>query len=92
MTTHARLFFRPQIWITAEHAADMLGIPLEKADQLLSRPDTSDILKAAMNEGLQAILKRTLEDMARVPHSSMPVRVDCAVALPELPIAHIFGQ
>jgi len=89
---HARLFFAPKIWITAEHAADMLGISIEKADQLLSRPDTSEILKAAMHAGLQAALRTTLEQMARVPHEAVPTRVDVAVALPPLPTARTFAK
>jgi hypothetical protein len=34
--------------VTAEHAADVLGISLEKADKLLSAPDTYEIVKAAL--------------------------------------------
>jgi hypothetical protein len=47
-TQHVKLFFSPQIYVTAEHAADVLGISLEKADKLLSAPDTYEIVKAAL--------------------------------------------
>ena len=89
---NAKLFFKPSIWITAEHAADMLGISIEKANQLLSRPDTSELLKRAMHEAIQTALRYVLQEMERIPHETVPVRVDCAVALPPLPTAHIFTQ
>lgn len=89
---HTKLFFAPKIWITAEHAADMLDISLEKADQLLSRPDTNEILKTRMHQALQDALLATLQQMARIPHETVPTRVDCAVALPTLPVARIFTQ
>jgi hypothetical protein len=47
MKEHAKILFRPLIKIEAEHAAEVLGITLEKADQLLSRPDTFELLKTA---------------------------------------------
>jgi len=86
---NSQLFFAPKIWIKAEHAADMLGISLEKANQLLSRPDTNDILKAAMHRAVQDALLQTLQQMARVPHETVPTRIDCAVALPPLPIVDL---
>jgi hypothetical protein len=83
----AKLIFTPKIIITAEHAAAVLGIPLEKASQIISRPDTAEVLKKAMNDAVQETLMRVLFQMARIPHETVPTRVDCVIQLPELPVA-----
>ena len=93
-TQHVRLFFSPQIYVTAEHAADVLGISLEKADKLLSAPDTYEIVKAALGDGLQKALLEILQQMVRQrwPQDTIPVRVDCNVNLPSLPsVTGVFG-
>jgi hypothetical protein len=91
---HVRLFYDPKIYVTAEHAADVLGISLEKADKLLSSPDTYEIVKAAIAEGMQKALLETLQLMARQrwPQDTLPVRVDCYVKLPPLPVANLFNS
>ena len=88
MEPHAKLLFKPLIWITAEHAADVLHISIEKADQLLSRPDTNDLLKAAMHDAIQQSLVTVLKQMVRIPHESVPTRIDCNVNLPALPLVN----
>ena len=90
MSQHAKLYFAPRIWITAEHAAEVLDVPIDKADQLLSRPDTNEILMAALHQAFNETVDRTLKEMLRVPHETVPTRIDCAVTLPTLPVAKIF--
>ena len=86
-TEHVKLFFQPQIYVTAEHAADVLGIDLAKADQLLSGPETASIVQVALAQGLQDALLKILQQMVRQrwPQDTVPIRVDCNVDLPMLP-------
>ncbi len=92
MEGHAKLHFMPKITVTAEHAAEILGVSIERADQVLSRPDTNEVLKVAMHEALQKVLVEVLHQMVKVPHESVPTRVDCVAQLPILPIARVFNQ
>src|ERR1035437_3803673 len=81
---HVRLFYQPKIYLTAEHAAQVLGIDLRKADQLLSAPDTYSIVQEALQQGVQEPLFKILQQRARQrwPQETIPVRVDCRVELP----------
>lgn len=89
---HARLFFHPSITVTAEAVADKLDLTIEKADQLLSRPVTHDIIREALDGAFQETIFRTLREMVRIPHESVPVRQDCAVGLPSLPMVQVFSK
>jgi hypothetical protein len=86
-----KLFYQPKIYLTAELAAQVLGIDLKKANQLLSAPDTYSIVQEALARGVQAALLDILQQMARQrwPQETIPVRVDCAVELPLLPVAYL---
>ena len=91
---HVRLFYQPKIYLTAELAAQVLGIDLKKADQLLSAPDTYSIVQEALARDVQDALLKILQQMARQrwPQETIPVRVDCQVDLPVLPIAYLLTQ
>lgn len=89
---HARLFFHPSITITAELVAEKLDLSIEKADQLLSRHGTHDIMRKALDDAFHQAIFRTLREMVRIPHESVPVRQDCAVALPSLPMVQVFSK
>lgn len=89
---HALLIFHPRITIRAESVAEKLHISLEQADQLLSRPGTYPLLQQALGTAFQDTIFKTLLEMIRVPHETVPVRVDCTVELPELPVARIFNE
>jgi hypothetical protein len=82
-----KLFYNPKIYVTAEQAARVLGISLEKANVLLSAPDTYSIVEAALKEGLAEIVNGVFRNMARArwPQETIPIRVDCHVDLPILP-------
>lgn len=88
---HVKLFYQPKIYLTAELAAQVLGIDLKKADQLLSAPDTHSIVQEALARGVQVALLDILQQMARQrwPQETVPVRVDCHVDLPLLPVAYL---
>lgn len=92
MEGHAKLYFTPKICVTAEHAAGILGCSIEKADQVLSRPDTNELLKIAMHDAVQKALVEVLQAMVRTPHESVPTRIDCVAKLPILPTARVFNQ
>jgi hypothetical protein len=68
--------------------AELLGISISKADQLLSRPDTNEILQKALHDSIQVTLFTTLSNMARTPHETVPTRVDCVVECPLVPPAN----
>jgi hypothetical protein len=91
---HVKLVYTPEIIITAEHAADVLSISLEKADQLLSSPDTFGIVQEALSVGLQEALLKILQEMVRKrwPQDTLPIRRDCVVRLPNLPGLDIVGE
>jgi hypothetical protein len=91
-TKHAKVFLHPRIWITAEHAAGVLGISIEKADQILSRPDTYELLKSSLHSALQTALLSTLQQMARIPHESVPTRIDCVADCPSVQFTPIMGN
>ena len=82
---NAKIFFHPKIWITAEHAAGVLGISIEKANQIMSRPDTYELLKQSLEGAIQTALLNTLQQMVRVPHETVPTRVDCVAECPIVP-------
>lgn len=83
----AKLFFHPRLRITAESVAQSLDISLEKANQVLSRPDTHAIILKALEQAFQETIKNTLLEMVRIPHETVPTRVDCSVRL-----ASVFGE
>src|SRR5450631_3530087 len=91
---HVRLFYQPKIYLTAELAAEVFCIDLKKADQLLSAPDTHSIVQEALARGVQAALLEILQQMARQrwPQETIPVRVDCQVDLPLLPVAYLLTR
>lgn len=94
METHVKLAYTPKIYVTAERAADVLGITLEKADQLLSGPETFEVVKAALADAMQKALIDILQRMARQrwPQETVPIRVDCVVDLPPLPVVRLFSE
>jgi hypothetical protein len=87
---NAHLIFKPTIHIRAERVAEVLSIPLEKANQLLSHPETKQFLQVGLERAFQETVDRMLQEMSRVPLAAIaPIstRVDCIVELPPLPAA-----
>lgn len=83
---NAVLNFRPLISVRAERVAEVLGVTIEEANQLLSQPETRAIVERAINDALHAGVDTALVQMARIPLVSVSGNVrDCAVALPALP-------
>lgn len=82
----SQIILRPILTIRASRVAEVLGVDLEKANRLLSQPDTRQILTTALEQSFQATIDATLKQMLRVPLESVPVVRDCAVKLPALPI------
>jgi hypothetical protein len=79
---HAQIIFTPTIGIDAEQIARLYDISLEKADQILSRPDTKELLQKALQAALHEALNKVVYELVRIPHEVVPVRTDCVVALP----------
>jgi hypothetical protein len=82
---HVRIHFHPDIYLTSEQAARYLNISIEKADQLLSAPDTFNLVQSALQQGIQESLNNIMKQMARSKWPSVmdrsPVRVDVNVEL-----------
>src|SRR5574337_1628785 len=78
---NARIIFNPKVELAAEHVAEVLQISIEKANQLLSRPDTNEILRTAIIQAIHQALDKSLQEMARIPHETVPIRRDCMVTL-----------
>lgn len=83
---NAELVFRPVIAIKAERVAEEIGCGIEAANKLLSQPETKSVLQAAMEQAFQRCVGETLRPMVRMSLVQVAApRVDCAVALPQLP-------
>ena len=86
MEQNAVIILRPSITIRAERVAEVLHVSIEKANKLLSQPDTGQIIRTALEAKFQTTVDELLQGMLRVPMEAVPApRVDCSVTLPELP-------
>jgi hypothetical protein len=83
----AKLFFHPRLRITGESVAQSLDISLDQANQVLSRPGTHTIILNALEQAFQETIRKTLIEMVRIPHETVPTRVDCSVRL-----TGVFGE
>ena len=81
--------FNPNIVLTAELTAKTLGISIEKADELLSGPETQSIIQTALAQAIERTLDETVKQMARCKWPSVmdqsPIRRDVTVELTGLP-------
>lgn len=89
---HARIFFNPKIYVTAEQVSMMYKIPIEQADQFLSRPDVYDFMKASLAKALNDALDSSVYELLKKPHEKVPVRIDCHVELPPLELVSKVGK
>ncbi len=95
---HAVLIVRPAITIRSERVAEVLGVSLDKADQILSDPNTKPIIVAALERSFQETVSLVIKAAVRIPTEAFstgttgttgttgphPVRVDCLVTVPSV--------
>ena len=91
---HVKIHFQPNIYLTSENAARYLDISIEKADELLSAPDTANIVQTALELGIQKSLNDVMIQMKKSRWPSVmdrsPIRQDVVVTLPSIGSASKF--
>jgi hypothetical protein len=78
----AVLILKPAITITAERVALVLGVPLDRATEILSRPDTRDIIQAALDQKFHETIDSLIFTLLRQPTVGAPPKRDVLVELP----------
>lgn len=80
--SNAVIIFTPRITVRAERVAELLGISIDRANLMLSQPETKNIIQTALEQSFQETTDAILKSMTRVPAVAVPSnRVDCAVGI-----------
>ena len=86
---HVKLHFRPEVMFTSEQTARYLGIPLEKADELLSGSQAYEVIATCIKQSIEKGLDEAVRLLSRQKWPSTmdqaPIRQDVVVQLPSLP-------
>lgn len=91
MPENAILIFTPRIRVAAENVALMCSVSIDRANRILSNPETKDLILRALDQSFHETVNRVLAELTRIPAAAVPSgpspRVDCAVSIPPLPPA-----